>query len=329
MEAHKKINLLILGGTKFIGKNLINSIPKRKFRIDVLSRKKYLNKKINKLYQTELKYFEKFIEKKNYDYIFDFISKDQSLLKKIFLKVKFKKYIFISSVWINKLNINSKLDKPIKKIMSNIFMPNITKRYLLNKYRIENFIIKNSLKKKNKFYILRLPIILGNQDKTKRLQFYVKRALDLKGQIILKENIILNLLWVKDLCLSILKLIKKNKWPESSFIEALNTSNISYKNFIKIIYNECNIKKKNFFYLKKKYLCKNFKKYFYQDPFINEIPLIRTNNNIFKITNYKPSDFKSYIKNLSLEFDNIIDKERIREINFLKKIRIKNVKIKK
>ena len=252
METHKKINLLILGGTKFIGKNLINSIPKRKFRIDVLSRKKYLNKKIHKLYQVELKHFEKFIVKKKYDYIFDFISKDQRLLEKIFLKVKFKKYIFISSVWINKLNKNLKLDRPIKKIITNKLMPKVTKKYLLNKYRLENFIIKNSLKKKNKFFILRLPIILGNQDKTKRLQFYAKRALDLKGQIILRENIDLNLLWVKDLCSAIVDLIKKNKFPDSSFIEALNTSNVSYESFIKIINDKLNIKKKKIFLSKKK-----------------------------------------------------------------------------
>ena len=48
MESYKKINLLILGGTKFIGKALIDAMDQKYFIIDVLSKKKYANQKINK-----------------------------------------------------------------------------------------------------------------------------------------------------------------------------------------------------------------------------------------------------------------------------------------
>jgi dTDP-D-glucose 4,6-dehydratase len=151
MESHKKINILILGGTKFIGKALVNAMEKKYFRIDVLSKKKYANKNINKLYHTDLKDFEKLVIKKKYDYIFDFISKDTGVLKKILKKINFNKYIFISSVWLAKINRNLKLDRSIKKILLNKELPNITKKYLLNKYKLENFLVNASNKNNKKF----------------------------------------------------------------------------------------------------------------------------------------------------------------------------------
>ena len=47
------------------------------------------------------------------------------------------------------------------------------------------------------------------------------------------------------------------------------------------------------------------------------------------IINLFQGKYKSYIKNINIKFKNITDKDRIREINFLKKLKIKNVKIKK
>ena len=40
MATRKKIKILILGGTKFIGKNLIKKLDKKDFIVDVVSRKK-------------------------------------------------------------------------------------------------------------------------------------------------------------------------------------------------------------------------------------------------------------------------------------------------
>lgn len=331
MESYKKINILILGGTKFIGKCLVNAMEPKYFRIDVLSKKKCINKKINKLYHTELKNFEKLVIKKKYDYIFDFISKDTGVLKKILKKINFNKYIFISSVWLAKINRNLKLDQSIKKIFLNKALPNITKKYLLNKYKLENFLVNASNKNNKKICILRLPIILGNNDVTERLDFYTKRALDGYGQIILKnKRIDLNLLYVEDFCMAIIKLIKNKKWGDNKFFEGLNFSNISYENFLKTISIQLGVKQTNFFYLNRQLVKKKIKNYFNYNPFFNEVPLHITKNNIFKLTNYKPRSFKKYIKNikLNINFDNLIDNPRKNEINFLSKLKIENVKIK-
>ena len=323
MASCKKIKILIFGGTKFIGKALIDAMDQKDFKIDVLSKKKTTNKKIYRFYKTELKYFEKFVIKKKYDYIIDFISKDKNLLRKILLKVNFNKYIFISTVWLAKIDRYIKLDQPIKKVLLGNQVPKITKKYLINKHKLESLILDMSSKKNNKLYILRLPIILGNNDVTERLNFYTKRSLDGGGQIILKNRKIdLNLLHVDDLCTGIIKLIKNKQLGNSKFLEALNLTTISYENFLKKINIKVGIKKRNFFYLNKQFIEKKYKNYFKYNPFLNEVPLNITKNNIFKLTNFNPKPFIKYIKKIKLkvDFSKSLDHTRKKEINFLNKL---------
>ena len=321
-----------MGGTKFIGKALIEAMDQKDFRIDVLSKRKCTNKKINRFYCTELKNFEKFITKKKYDYVIDFISKNKSLLKKILLKVNFSKYIFISTVWLAKINKNIKLDQPVKQLKLNNQVSKITKKYLLNKYKLESFILNMSNKKINKLCVLRLPVILGNNDATERLNFYTKRALDGGGQIVLKnKSINLNLLHIDDLCIAIIKLIKNKQWGNYKFLEALNFTNISYENFLKKINVELGLKNFILFYLNVQLVKKKYKDYFNYNPFLNEVPLNITKNNVFKLTNYNPKPFSEYIKNIKLkvDFSKSLDIRRLKEIKFLNKLQIRNAKIKK
>jgi len=200
---------------------------------------------------------------------------------------------------------------------------------LLNKYMLEKFIYKKSkIEKNKKFYILRLPITLGNEDKTERLNFYFARAKIFNDQIFIKnEKIYLNLLWVDDICLSIMKLIKKDLWPKNIFLEALNLNKITYNDFVFTISNRLGLKKPNIFQFKKNFLKKNFKSIFSYDPFINEIDLKITNSNIFKIVKYTPKTFRQFIwkikisKKINKSF--IINKSK--EYKFLKKYKKQSV----
>lgn len=298
MATDKKIKILVLGGTKFIGKSLVNKFDKKNFSVDIISRRKIKIKNVNNFYNIDLKKIRDYSLKTKYDYIFDFISKDQKVLYEFLEKISFKKYIFISTVWLVKLNKKIRLNKPItQKLNLKTNMNNITKNYLLNKYKLERFIYKKSkIQKNKKFYILRLPIILGNDDKTERLNYYFNRAKSLNNQIYIKnEKIYLNLLWVEDICLSLLKLIKKNIWPKNIFLEALNLNKISYNDFILTINNRLGLKKTNILKFDKVFFKKNLKSIFFNDPFINEIELKITNSNIFKIAKYKPQTFKKFI----------------------------------
>ena len=127
MATNKKIKILILGGTKFIGKCLIKNLNKKFFIVDVISRKKikFKNNNINSFFNINLDKIEKIDTKINYDYIVDFISKSEKELNKIFNKINFKKYIFISSAWLVKLNDKIILNKKIDNKL--VFKKNINK----------------------------------------------------------------------------------------------------------------------------------------------------------------------------------------------------------
>ena len=120
-----------------------------------------------------------------------------------------------------------------------------------------------------------------------------------------------------------IKLIKNKQWVTNKFLEALNFSSISYENFLKIINIQLGLKKKNFFYLNQQLVKKKYRSYFNYNPFLNEVPLNITKNNIFKLTNYKPQSFKRYVKNIKLKvnFCKLLDNTRINEINFLSKLK--------
>ena len=47
MATHQKIRILVLGGTKFIGKNLIKKLSSKNFIVDIVSRKKIKDKNYN------------------------------------------------------------------------------------------------------------------------------------------------------------------------------------------------------------------------------------------------------------------------------------------
>ncbi len=324
MATNKKIKILILGGTKFIGKCLIKNLNKKFFIVDVISRKKikFKNNNINSFFNINLDKIEKIDTKINYDYIVDFISKSEKELNKIFNKINFKKYIFISSAWLVKLNDKIILNKKIdNKLVFKKNINKITKNYLLNKYKIEKFIVKISkLRKDRKFYILRLPIILGNEDYTDRLNFYFSRSRSIKKQIIIKDkSIFLNLLWVEDICSSLIKMIKKNLWPKTIFLEALNLNNINYKDFLLVLNKRLKLKDVKLLPFKENLLRKKLKSFFIYDPFINEENLKITKHNIFKISNHVPRKFHFFIKKIKVNknINKIFNINKTKEIKFL------------
>ena len=323
MATHQKIRILILGGTKFIGKNLIKKLSSKNFIVDIVSRKKIKDKNynINIFYNIELKKINEINYKIKYDYILDFISKEEKILKQIIEKINFKKYIFISTSWLVKLNNKIRLNKKVDNYL--IFKKNInkdTKKYLLNKYNLEKFIYeKSKVKKDKKFYILRLPIILGNEDNTDRLNFYFSRAKNLRRQILIKDKFFLNLLCVDDFCISLVKMLKKNLWPKNMFLEALNLNKITYNEFLHAINKKLNLKNIKLLSYNKSFLRKKFRFIFRYDPFINEVNLKLTKDNIFKITKHSPKKFDNFLKKIKVNknTNKMFSLNKLKEIKFL------------
>ena len=169
--------ILILGGTRYVGKALLNHLLKNKsIQVDVLSRRKIegLNTIIgDRKDQTLLNN----VVKKDYDYIIDFIGyclpDAKKLIKALSLGSYKTKIIFISTTYV--YNKEQRRDC-FKEDTFNPYdyVGNLLEReqisYEEGKRSAESYYCKNYLPEK--LCILRFPIVLGIGDYTQRTQFF-------------------------------------------------------------------------------------------------------------------------------------------------------------
>jgi len=104
------LKILILGGTRFIGKALAKSLSNNKFyTVDVFSKRKSKCKKINKQYLGNLQ--NNFINSTpDYDLIIDFISRKKIHIDNVLKNFNFNLYFYISTICVykkKKYKINS------------------------------------------------------------------------------------------------------------------------------------------------------------------------------------------------------------------------------
>ena len=172
------MKILILGGTKYVGKALLNSLIKfDNHHISVLSRHKINNvhsikgdRKDQELLLQTLKY--------KYDIIIDFICFCLPDAKKLLDAIKINgtkpKIIFISSTYVYDQNAKNEIYTELDFIPFN-YQPSISERskisYQEGKRSAETYFSKNYFEEE--LCILRLPIILGKNDYTLRTEFFI------------------------------------------------------------------------------------------------------------------------------------------------------------
>jgi len=213
-------NILLTGGSGFIGSNIIGKI-KKKFDVSILIRnKKHIkkNSNVNYLYFKNLKNLSQLLKKKKFDTIIHcatYYKKNHNendikkmidanihlgnILLESYEKTKFTKFINFTSVWENYNGIKNNpanLYAALKLSFSNI----------INFYK----------KKYNKvsFYNLYLSETFGLNDKRKKLMPILKSNYkkNLKSTIV-SNKLILNIVNVKDIVLALNLILTKNIKP--------------------------------------------------------------------------------------------------------------------
>lgn len=239
-------DVLITGGTGFVGSNLAKNLANKK--ILLISRKKVKIK--NKLIKvivyknfTDLIFKLKKIKAKNIIHCATHYIKNHKIrdIEKIFeanillgsillecsKKLNAKKFINLSTIWeinynpsINNLNLYTLS----KKIFSQI----------MNFYSLRN--------KRIKFYNLYLLDTFGDKDKRIKILNVIKKNLnDNKKTVIESENLSMNFLNIKDVLSAIKLVIQKSNLKQKNYI-VCNTKNFKIKEIIEK-YNFLNKKK--------------------------------------------------------------------------------------
>ena len=181
------MRILILGGTRFLGKKILKNLLDSKNEIWVISRRKLSGWEGVHFLNTEREDGINSLIGKTFDLTLDFIAYKEKDISEIYLKIHSKKYILISTTWITRL-WEGKIANEFKLIKKkNIQLSEVTRKYLIGKYKCEKLILK-LINKDFNAKIIRLPIILGEGDHTGRLNFYLERIMDNKPIIQIKNN---------------------------------------------------------------------------------------------------------------------------------------------
>ena len=190
-----KYNVLVLGGTRFIGKLVVTKLIDSGHSVTVNSRKKIEWRdgltQITGL-RSNLKNRE--ISLDEFDFVLDFNAYSISDFLEIPEGCPKSSYIFISSQWV------STIAKGKSELFSTTEIEYVDRKLLLEGAVREKFLAKAR--------IIRLPVIVGDGDHHQRLNFLTNR-INLKSRLILpSRDLILDFAWVEDVANIILKAIE-------------------------------------------------------------------------------------------------------------------------
>ena len=230
------MNILVCGGTRFYGKELIQQLLDHHHKVTIVSRRKLLNQRDLTYIRGELS--PELVESLQLGNEFDFVisnicmdEKDVEVHIKCFQKIC-KKHIFISSIGVYKNN--TVYDTGNEHDYNPFDLTLYEEQCHLDKRKMERKIVRTL--PIGSYYILRPSIIIGVDDWTKRLDFYIQRLLDENGIISLGDgNCKFN--WVCDWQLAniVVYLIENSHKFNDAIYNASSNKAISFIEFIKRI----------------------------------------------------------------------------------------------
>jgi nucleoside-diphosphate-sugar epimerase len=316
------MKLLIIGGTRLLGRCIVEKfINSGNCDLTVLSRRSSIYKDKCRVIEKEKSAGLLELDSEWFDLIIDFIAFDDSAVKEVIEKVRFGKYIFISSCWMTKLNKENRIDEFILNIDEQACqsLPIITREYLLNKRLAENYLVTTL--EHGRFHILRLPIFWGEGDHTKRLEFYVSRFLDNNPLILINNgNNCCQISNVSDMAVQIFRIFKEGKLVDQPIVEALPSEKKNLSDILDIISKALSSSSK-IINICKEDLQKNLPEYLEKEPLWREDWIPVSDNNIYRILGAKTEPLNIWLSKLSLyeSFKKPTpDVLREKEIKFLK-----------
>lgn len=315
------MNILVLGGTKLLGRVLVKNLISLGNNVTIISRSaENIPTGVIPIIKDRSEALIT-LKGKHFDVIFDFIGFDDKSVCEVFENITTDRYIFISSAWMPKLNPLTSLDQQLISINQSALddLPEITLNYLTGKRKAENYLAELNKVHEN-ISILRLPIFLDRDEYTQRLKFYINRVLD--GNPIIMVNGGLNIVqvaWVEDLARVICEWIDISK--EEFIWEALSGEGISVYDFINLVAKSLD-KDLSFINIDSCELEKSLPEYLESEPFWCEQKMQLTKNNIFLRTKITPTPIEKWIPEI-VDVNNVnISELRKKEIELIKKVKL-------
>lgn len=298
------LKILILGGTRFIGKTFVDRLCEMDFEITLSSsRHQLFSKQINQItcMRSELNGFNLNLEQ--FDYVFDFNAYSVSDFYEIPEGVPSKRYFLISTNWIYKVNQNSRF------LQSEISQRD--REYVIGKEKLESLVLERF---DEKAMIIRLPVVIGKGDHHKRINFYLKRILTQSTIHVIEDNPGVNFIWVDDL-IELLSDFVTFEDLNLKLISITPSKKVTPKMFIREIADEVS-RKVQIVSLQRGIMRNQLNQIYAADPLLGEVYEVPSDQNLWTIKNYfgipltrklnKTEDFLA----LSVDQENALLQER-------------------
>ena len=223
------MKILIVGGTRFIGKNLVSLLVKTNVEFVLTSRR--INPDVPHSQQIicEREEFTKSAgSKQKFDLIVDFNGYSANQFYDFNLRASKSKYFFVSTAWIDRpINAARTNDsRPLTKTLFNSLETN----YVKAKKEAEEKVIESY---GHNATILRLPIVLGFDDHHKRLDYTIYRIRNSNKYILPSNgNNILETILVNDVSRIMLKLILNSDKDIPNYLNFKPPQKTTYLNYV-------------------------------------------------------------------------------------------------
>ena len=172
------MRVLLLGGTRFLGKAVACILVADGHQVTTLSRHVSNDLPGSIHICGEIDEGLKKLGDVCFDIVLDFINYGKNSIEEILGNIKFDRYVLISTVWMPRLWHGKEVAEFRASFdTTNKFLPRATTKYLIGKCRAEDIVLRMRGKGMCAT-ILRLPITLGEHDHTDRVNFYRERFAD-------------------------------------------------------------------------------------------------------------------------------------------------------
>jgi len=288
------MNILIIGGTRFIGKALAQELKKTGVNFEITSRRENPDLPVDIQIICDREEFELVTENaKSYDIIFDFNGYKPNQYFGFKLKDKYSKYFFISTSWIGRDHIVA--DAENSESLRAGVLNKEEYSYIKNKIDCEKKVTEIF---KSSAIILRLPIVLGEGDHHGRLDYLIYRIVNLKQIVIPEEGKnILDFILISDLVCMFTQLINKYRNQLPSTIDFIPLVENNYLNLLKEIFKSLG-KKFEFYNITCDFFAKNLKETARSDPFWRECRNLSHGENAWSYFKKVPSEISMIVPHI-------------------------------
>jgi nucleoside-diphosphate-sugar epimerase len=297
------MDILVLGGTRFVGRTTAKLLVGQGHAVTVASRRRENVPTGATCVIGERPALVAELRGRRFDIVLDFIAYDETAPQHLLSAVPSGLYVLISSTWVPRLGSNKSAIELLETSPSSAppGMQDITYRYLVGKVRAESAVVAQSAHSTEQRVILRLPIMWGAGDRTGRLGFYRQRIHD-GGPVIAVSGgrNAAQIAWSEDIARALIGWLVSREIASAPVWEALPDEGRPVRELLAAV-ARAEGRPIRLADVPESTLERRLPGYLLEEPLWRECPLDRTSRNLFRTAGVVPTACDTWLQDLVRE----------------------------